>query len=144
MNNEKLYGLQEQEVLDGDVEAVLERVLENACENPGEPFDATAARIEWPIKVLVFRHMDIGGENQAENIAQSVLESTLEVLDEEHGDPDGDTTEPSEGMKAAALAFGRAVVKDYVSWACEPTGEVLEFTREQMAARENPAAAEGG
>ncbi len=134
--DDKMYGRAEQEVLQDDVDSVLEGVLEDACDNPGEPFDAIAARIEWPIRVSVFRHMDLGGEKQAENIAQDVLERTLEILDEEHADPDGDATEPSEGMKAAALAFGRAVVKDYVSWACEPTGEVLEFTRAQMAERE--------
>jgi len=145
-NDKKLYGLQDQEsMLDDDVDEVLGRVMDDACETPGESFDAIAARIEWPIKVLVYRRMSLD-EGDAKRLAENAIERALEDLDEERSDPDGDATEPSEGMKAAALAFGRAVVKDYVSWACEPTGEILEFTREQMAASEadSKPAAEGG
>jgi len=134
--DDKLYGLADSdEALMDDPDEALERVMENACENPGEPFDATAARIEWPIRVLVYRRMSLS-EDDAKRLSEDVLERTLENLDEERSNPDGDPTEPTEGMRAAALAFGRAVVADYVSWACEPTGEFLEFTREQMAERE--------
>jgi hypothetical protein len=55
----------------------------------------------------------------------------LETLDEEHSDPEGDYTRPTPTMQAAALAFAQAVTSEYVSWACEPTGKVIEVTREE-------------
>jgi hypothetical protein len=125
------YGLEHWERLEMDPESVVERVLENACDKVGEGFDAMAARIEWPIRILVYKRRDIGGESCAESIAASAIEHALENLDEEYGDCDGDFTEATDGMKSAALAFGRAVVAEYVSWTCEPTGEVIEYTREQ-------------
>ena len=47
------------------------------------------------------------------------LEPLLECLDEEHGDPDGDSTEPTERMKAAEAEFHKVVLEEYESWACE-------------------------
>jgi hypothetical protein len=131
--NYLFYGLRDDERLEMDPDMVVERVLENAVESVGEGNDAVFARIEWPIQVHVFRRMDIGGERYAQEIATNAIESVLESLDETYFDPDGyGRTSPTEGMKAAALAFGRAVVADYVPFACEPTGEVIEYTREQV------------
>lgn len=46
------------------------------------------------------------------------VERLLEDLDEEHGDPDT-YTEPTEAMKAAEVAFVRAVLAEYKVWTCE-------------------------
>ena len=131
-----LYGLAPWEQLEMDPDSAVERVLENACDKVGEGFDAMAARIEWPIKILVFKRRDIGGEARAKSIAESAIEDALERLDEEYADPDGDYTEATEKVKEAALAFGRAVVANYVAWTCEPTGEVIEYTRDQAEREE--------
>jgi hypothetical protein len=125
------YGLEHWEQLEMDPDSVVERVLENACDKVGEGFDALAARIAWPIRIRVYKRRDIGGEACAASVAASAIEHALENLDEEYADPDGEYTKATDGMKAAALAFGRAVVAEYVSWTCEPTGEVIEYTREQ-------------
>lgn len=127
--NDKLYGLDDQEQLDTDPEDVIEQLVDDACQQVGEPFDVIAARLTWPIKVCVFRRMDV--KKYADRIAERALEDAIETLDEEHGDEGGNPTTPTERMKEAATAFGKAVVEDYVSWACEPTGEVVEVTLEE-------------
>lgn len=130
MSDERLYGLADDERLEMDPETVVERVMDDACQTPGEPFDATASRVEWPIRVHVFKRMDVSG--MGDSLGEDALERVLEQLDEEHADPDGDPTEPTEAMKAAALAFGRAVVAEYKSWAAERTKEVVEFSRGEV------------
>ena len=57
-----------------------------------------------------------------------------EVLDNlgcVYGNPDAVPTKPTEAMREAVFTFARVVVAEYVPWACEPTGEVVEYTREQ-------------
>jgi hypothetical protein len=134
-SEEQMYGLADDEQLESEAEDVVERVLADACETPGEPFEATAARVTWPIKVYVFKRMKVG--ESAESIGNNALERVLDNLDEELGDPDGDPFEPTSAMKEAALAFGKAILADYKPWAGERTGEVIEFTREQMAKEES-------
>jgi hypothetical protein len=134
--NDICYGLKHWERLEMDPDDVVERVLEGACYEVGEGFDAIAARIEWPIRILVYKRCDIGGEVCAQRIADGAIEQALDNLDEEYADPDGTYTEATDNMKAAALAFGWAVVADYVSWKCEPTGEVIEYTRDQAEREE--------
>jgi hypothetical protein len=61
------------------------------------------------------------------------LERLLEDLDDEFGGED--PSEPTEAMKAAEQAFIDAVLKDYVPWRCDPTGEkvtvnLLEWAKE--------------
>ncbi|MFH0899367.1 MAG: hypothetical protein V2A73_01930 [Pseudomonadota bacterium] len=140
MTTERLYGLHDDDHLEESAGDVLENVLESACQVPGEPFDAIASRIAsgigWPIKIKVFKRMELGGESAAKHLAEDILATALNILDENYGDPDGDPADPSENMKSAALALGRAIVADYKPWACEATGEVLEFTQEQVAATE--------
>ena len=126
------YGQEHWERLEMSAEDAVERVLEYACDVVGEGFDAMADRVEWPIRILAYKRRDVGGESCAQCIAESAIERALEGLDEEYADHDGDLTEPTAAIKSAALAFGRAVVGDYVSWTCEPSGDVEEFTREEI------------
>lgn len=117
-----LYGLEHQERLSTSIDEVLEDFLQ------GAGLDS----IDWPIRILVHRRMDVS--HFKDIIARGALEDALERIDEEHGDPDGDPAEPTPEMVKAAEAFAAAVVDGYVPWACEPTGEVIEYTREQVLA----------
>jgi hypothetical protein len=84
--------------------------------------------VDWPVELMVFRPMDV--KRLARYVAERALEEVLEYLDEEHSNPDGDATEPTPAMKSAADVFAKAITDEYVSWACEPTGEVAKWTRE--------------
>ena len=70
--------------------------------------------------------------------AASILEDFLDRLDEEYGDPDGDITEPTEAMKQAADAFVRAVLAEYQTWVCEPTGEQVRVDALKWAQEHRP------
>jgi hypothetical protein len=117
--DDKLYGLEHEEVFRCGIGEVVERAIENAG---GE------GEVDWPVNVRVFRRMDV--KRLASMIATDALDHVLETLDEEHADPDGDATKPTQAMKDAAAAFAKVVCDEYVPWACEPTGEVIEYTRE--------------
>lgn len=127
---DKYYGLDEDEHLFNDLDELLERIIDDSCNGAGEPTSVILGRLKFPIKVYVHKKMSVS--DMADSIAERALEDALGFLDEEYSDPDGDTTEPTKKMKAAANAFGKAVVEDYDVWACEPTGEVLEYSREQF------------
>ena len=134
------YGLKDTEDLSADDPSeVIEQLLDEAVLKVGESFDETADRFDWPIKVYEYRRMDVGGESCASTIAERVIDDTLCWLDEQYGNPDGpESNLATQAMKDAALAFGRAMVAEYVPWTCEPTGEVIEYTREQAKALIEP------
>lgn len=125
---ETLYGLDGWETLESTPDEVLDRVLTEACALPDEPFDDVVKNFEWPLRILGYRRMKVG--DWTKRLAGQALETVLDLLDDEYG-PDGDSTEPTPKMKAAAETFVRAVVDQYVPWMCEPNGEVVEITREQ-------------
>ena len=105
---EPLFGLLDDELLSSSIEEVTDRFPDGT-----------------PVEVRVFRKMRV----RVEGLADRLLESLLEDLDEDYGDPDGFTsnpTEPTDSMKAAAKQFVEAVVKEYKVWACEPTGEAIK------------------
>lgn len=52
----------------------------------------------------------------------SPLEYMIECLDEEYSDPEGDYSVPTPAMREAERVFIQAVLKEYKSWLCEPTG----------------------
>jgi hypothetical protein len=62
------------------------------------------------------------------------LEDILDTLDEEFGNPYGDSFEPTAKMKDAEQAFLRVVEKEYVPWACEEVCrkeiDVLKWVKE--------------
>ena len=126
----ELYGLADDKRLSEAMVDIVKRVLDDACEKAGESFDVIADRIEWPIKINVFRRKVISDKEKA-FIAEDLLDRLLERLDEENSDPDGDNTEPTAPMKDAAKTFVEAVVSGYFVWACEPTGQVIEISRGQ-------------
>ena len=123
---ERLYGLADCEHVQGDIETVIEDLV-NAASEPGDTMEQACNRVEWPIEVCVFRRMVVSHWTKA--LADQALENALETLDEELSDPEGDATEPTEAMRAAALEFARVVCAEYVPWACERTGEVMKVTK---------------
>ena len=125
-----LYGLEGWETLEDDPDVVLERIFDEVCVEVGEPFDVIADRLDWPIQVFEYKRMGLP-EGLAEDITGDVLNKVLDDLDCDYGNPDEDSTKPTEAMREAALAFAKIVVAEYVPWTCEPTGEIDEYTREQ-------------
>lgn len=111
------YGCKDQERLDSSPDEVVERLMQD------EDYS------EFPIKVYVFRPMDIAKDENS--LSKDILEDIIERLDEEYGDPDGDYTEPTEDMKKASLELAKVILRDYKSWMCEETGEILEYSKEQ-------------
>jgi hypothetical protein len=86
----------------------------------------------WPVKVYEFRHVCLTDAKSIKMSAGGVLMDLLENLDGDYGDPDGgDYPEASDAMKAAAEAFVTVVLREFVVWACEETGEVVEVTRHE-------------
>lgn len=126
------YGLEDQEELDFDPSEVIERVLEDACEKAGEGFDAIADRIEWPIRVLEYKHLT----PSESNIVSIALDSVLDHLFEEYGNPDGGGDDPTDDMRTAARRLAKVAIRDFQVWRCEPTGEVTEYTREEVKKEE--------
>jgi hypothetical protein len=127
--NEILFGTEGQEWLDTDLDSVVDRLIDESFQRVGESFDETADRMKWPLVVHEFKRMDVTG--LAPHIANRALEEALETLDEEHSDPGGDPTKPTDKMKLAAIVFADAVVADYVSWSCVITGKTHEISRDE-------------
>ncbi len=68
------------------------------------------------LEICGYARMELPG---AESLCDHVLEHILEGLDEEHSDPEGSYSEPTDNMKEAAKVFVTAVLSEYTSWACE-------------------------
>jgi len=126
----KVYGLEDWVSLEMDLDAVVERVVDEACEVVGEGFVAIVARMKWPLRVVVYRRAKIVPDGYVDG---AVIEM-LDALNEKYTCPDSEPTEATETMRAAAKTFIAAVLAEYVPWTCEPTGEVIEVT--ELQARE--------
>ena len=53
-------------------------------------------------------------------------------INENYGDPDGDYTEPTENMISVAIALVDIIKREYPVFLCEPTGEKLAFSKEEV------------
>lgn len=128
MQEELMYGDRDTECLihTDPMDFVLERIDDFSVNNE-EPFDDIADTMQWPIKVYEYRRMTL----EKDIIAEEVLEYVLDRLDSEYSDPNGDNTEPTELMKKAADNFSDIIAKEYIPWACEHTGRIIEVTRDQ-------------
>lgn len=112
----KFYGVEEQDRLVLDIEEVVREQIENGCD-------------KFPIKVYEFKPMAIAKDESS--LARDILEDIIERLDENFGDPDDFGTEATIKMKEASLEFAKVIMKEYKPWACERTGEVIEYTEEE-------------
>ena len=126
------YGMDcEERLVHQSPEDVVEQLLDDSVGRVGEPVEETADRMTWPIRVVEYRRMELP---KPEHLTCNSLKWLLDRLDEEYGDPDGDATEPTEVMRAAERAFHAVVLAEYVPWMCEPSGTVIEYTRERAVA----------
>ncbi len=115
----KFYGTEEQEILDAEPGETIQRLMDDVdCP-------------DFPIRVFVYKRMSIAKDE--ETLAKDILDDIIERLDGDYGDPDGDYTEATENMKKASIEFAKVILSDYKSWACEKTGEVLEYSKEEAA-----------
>ncbi len=114
----EFYGYDGQERLVDDPAEVVVALIEGERDYQG-----------FPIKVHVFRPMDPFSD--IEKYSKWILDDILETLDDEYGDPDGDHTEATEKMKGAMMELAKVMKAEYKPWMCEPTGEVLEFSRKE-------------
>lgn len=114
------YGNDEllQEALLSDIEDVVEEVLDWHYPDP----------LPETVKVTGYRYMKFDKEPGLD--PDNILTDILERLDEEYGDPNGDGTEPTPRMKAAAKALSEAILSDYQPWACEPCGHAVVDVRQ--------------
>lgn len=113
----EFYGVEDQERLDIEIEDTVKRVMEDGSYS------------DFPIKINVFKPMSIAKD--AETLARDMLDDILENLDCNYGDPDSNGTESTEDMRKASLGLAKVILKDYQSWACEKTGEVIEYSKEE-------------
>lgn len=124
------YGLDGQETLSDDPWQVLHDLFADSAETAGESFDSIADRLAWPVRIFAHKPMEITDFDR-QNAADAALDLVLDSLDETYGNP-VDASDPTDGMEAAARKFADAVASEYRVWACEPTGRVIEYTREEV------------
>jgi cytosine/adenosine deaminase-related metal-dependent hydrolase len=124
-DEQKFYGLEGWKRLEDSVASAVERALDEAWEETSD----CVPGLTWPVRVIVYRHAKLA---TPEKLGRIALDALMEHLDEEYGDPDGcGPDKPTEAMRAAATALGKAVREGYAPWACVPTGDVIEVTLEQ-------------
>jgi hypothetical protein len=120
----KYYGIDDPDMLQDDAEDAVINYIECDLE------DVSLDDITWPLVVDVYEPMKIPA-GTIDRLAHKTLGMIIDELDEEYADHDTtDSTMPTPPMIAAAKAFAAAVVAEYVPWACEKTGEKIEYTRE--------------
>lgn len=66
------------------------------------------------------------------------LNRILEDLDSEYGDPNGNHMEPSERLLALEREFVKAIIEEYVPWACERTGEKVVINMREWVLKNHP------
>lgn len=126
--NDKAYGLEDAEQLEASVRDVVAGVIEcNRADN--ETWETAASRIKWPIEV--HEHKRVVPSETPEKVADVALQHVIEWFDEDYADPDGSYTEVTDKMKRAATDFGKVFLEEYVPWAFEPTGKVIEVGKEE-------------
>ena len=99
-----------------------ERLTHESIDEAVEWFLSALRPAGMPPKVIVYGFARL--EIMAATHRGDPLEGFLERLDEEHADPDGGCTFPTERMKEAERVFIEAVLAEYVPWGCEQVTEV--------------------
>ncbi len=88
---------------------------------------------ELPEKITVYGWVRVEVD---EPDAKYVVERILEDIDEEYGDPDGDTPEITPKMLEASKELIKVVMSEYECWACEEVTEEEIIVADWM--KENP------
>ena len=120
METKKIYyGIDGQEQLDTDPYDTFGYEISNMS-------DDDIKGMTYPFIVKVFTPMCINIDTN------DVLDMVLENLDENYGNPDGDATEATDAMKAKAEELVKVIKDEYVVWACEETGETIEYSKDDV------------
>ncbi len=98
-----------------NVERLTHESIDDAVRDQLDGWDVAL----WPDALPVYGWKRMHYEFDADRI----LDRAIEDADEEHGDPDGDGSEPNAAMLAAAQAFAEALQREYVPWCCEQVAE---------------------
>lgn len=101
-----------------DAERLSATTISEAVEQYVDRWDDPPAPDD-EVEVTSYRRMELPSRDR---IAAVALDAVLEWLDEEHGDPDGDSVADHEAgvLHDHSLSFADAVRSNYVTWACEP------------------------
>ena len=117
------YGTQDQERLDSEPEDTIINLMDDLTYDDLSNFN-------FPIKVYGFEPQK--PFKNIERYASNILENILEDLDENYADPDNYETKPTPSMKKAALDFVGILSEEYQVFACELTGEIFEYSKEDV------------
>ena len=118
------YGLGDADVLHGSIEELIEAMVDDACCASEDVIETLG-----PLEIHVYKKRVINIRAEADNLIDSIMES----LDEEYGDPDAtEYTKPNPTIRREALRFVQIVAENYNVWECEPTGEVIYLTAEEV------------
>ena len=131
MTKRLYYGFEGQEILVASPDEVIENMLDSEFDPRSglADFDRWADEIDWPL--VVHEHQPVAVQWIRWN--GEVLYRLLESLDENYGSLE-EATEPTKAMQEAEQAFLRVMEAEYRPWRCEPTGETVRFSREQVRA----------
>jgi len=123
---EYLYGRYESERLFDDPEEFFNDEYQDSC---AADVDEYLNDLQYPVVLHEFRRMNVG-EYSAENRSADMLQNTIEDLDADYGGEEA--TEPTDAMKAAAFTFWTVMLAEYKVYMCEPTGQTVEFSRDEI------------
>lgn len=123
------YGHADDDELTCDsIEEYVEMLLDDRGTTIAEALDATP----WPLLVTAYRRETIT-ELEIERLADDTLDRLLELINEEHGDPDGDGPSPTPAWRDAMLTAVKTIVATYAVWNCERV-TTLAVSREDARA----------
>lgn len=117
------YGIGDQERLNHDIEDCIQYYLDD-CDPDNMP-ESIVVHENAPDKASV----DV----------DYMLDHVYEMLDEEYGDPDGDSTEPPECVVKKAHELAALIMQHYQVWRCEPTGVTYEVDVKKWIANDPDA-----
>jgi len=114
-----------------------ERLQADTPDEAIEEFLDCVDQEDWPENLMAVGYAPMSVSHHEPNPVR-VLDDVLERLDEDYADPDGDPTEPTEIMIAAAKAFCAEVRAHYVPFACQSTGEKVEVNVQAWVREHRP------
>ena len=126
---EELYGLEHQEVLVESLDEIMEQLMVDHCEEIGESGEVILERIEFPVKVEVYKRQTLG---TSKSIGNFIVEEAVLWLDENHRLAADEGHDITPKMIEAAIAFAKVLIEEYKPYDCDHTGEIIMITKEMM------------
>lgn len=104
-----------------DAEELTHQHPDDAIEAFLDGLDAASLEALDAVSLCGFKRMVPDWKREA----QWLVSDLLGRLDEEYGDPSGESNKSTPGMLAAARVFIETFKAEYQPWACEPCGSVM-------------------